>query len=40
MKKSILNRWHVKLMIALICALAIFLIVEAFRDGYRQGAGH
>jgi hypothetical protein len=37
MKKSILNRWHVKLMLVIIVLLAIFLIIESFLDGYRRG---
>jgi hypothetical protein len=39
MKKSILNRWHVKLMLVVICAIAILLLIAAFLDGYRQGLG-
>lgn len=37
MKKSIFSKWHVKLALIFLCAVGIYLVVESFKTGYKEG---
>ena len=39
MKKSIFTKWRVRLTIAIILLLVVYLLIESFLSGYREVAG-
>ena len=37
MKKSVYSKWHVKLVIVIACVVIVYLVIESFREGYKEG---